>query len=143
MRDQMVEAVEGDLKPVVFRVVDNPDQRQPFRFDLVAKRERGDFDLGPFADHRLRDTFEIRVPFGFFELAYHHDHLRLWFGCRYAVGHHRTRDHRSDRRRLALTTVKSGLAPMLTPAVVISSAAAIRRPRLACRASGAAGCATR
>src|SRR5690348_2595585 len=46
VRDQVIDPVECNFERVVLRIIDNADQRQPFRLDLAADGKRGDFDLG-------------------------------------------------------------------------------------------------
>src|SRR5215467_9497637 len=78
--DQMVQAFERDLDDVIVGIVGNAEQRQPLRFDLIAKAQRGDLDFGLFAFERGRDAIEERAPLLFVELAGRHGDLP--FGTR-------------------------------------------------------------
>src|SRR6516165_5709904 len=44
--NQMIQSFERDLDDVVVGIISNAEQRQPLRFDLIAKPERGDLDFG-------------------------------------------------------------------------------------------------
>src|SRR5205823_3327128 len=57
---------------IVLRVIGYPEKRQPLRLDLVAQRERKDFDFGTFADEGFRYPIEEVVPFGLFKLLHSH-----------------------------------------------------------------------
>src|SRR4029077_4913016 len=70
--DQMIKSVKSNFENVVLRIVGDAQQRQPFRFDLIAEGERGDLDLGTLADEALRHPIEEAAPFRLFKLSYSH-----------------------------------------------------------------------
>src|SRR5262249_27079269 len=67
--DQMIQPLERHLDDVVVGIIGNADQRQPLRFDLIAKAERGDLDFGLFAFEHGGDAIEETAPLLFLELA--------------------------------------------------------------------------
>src|ERR1700693_2836441 len=69
--DQMVKPFDSDLHDIVFGVVDETDERHPFRLYLIAKVERRNLDLGLFSGDPLRNAVEKRSPFCAFQLARH------------------------------------------------------------------------
>jgi hypothetical protein len=48
--NEMVNSFHDDFQQIVFRVIGDAEQRQPFRSDLVAERKAGNLDVGAFAD---------------------------------------------------------------------------------------------
>src|SRR6516162_10887129 len=78
--DQMIQSFERNLDDVIVGIVGNAKQRQPLRFDLIAKAQRGNLDFGLFAFERGRDAIEERAPLLFVELAGRHGDLL--FGTR-------------------------------------------------------------
>src|SRR5262249_6766334 len=67
--DQMVQSLERHLDEVVIGIIGNAEQRQPLRFDLSAKAQRGDLDFGLLAFERGGDTIEETAPLLLVELA--------------------------------------------------------------------------
>jgi len=59
--DQMIQSLERHLDDVIVGIVGNAEQRQPLRFDLIAKAQRSDFDFGLFAFERARDAIATAV----------------------------------------------------------------------------------
>lgn len=49
--NEMVNSFHDDFQQIVFRVIGDAEQRQPFRSDLVAERKAGNLDVGAFADY--------------------------------------------------------------------------------------------
>src|SRR5215471_14827392 len=76
--NQMIQCLERHLDDVVVGIVGNAEQRQPLRFDLIAKAQRGDLDFGLFAFERGRDAIEERAPLLFVELAGGHGESPIW-----------------------------------------------------------------
>src|SRR5262249_847521 len=68
----MIQSLEPDPNEFFVGTVGNAGQRQPLRFDLIAKAQRGDLDFGLFAFERGGDAIEERAPLLFLELAGRH-----------------------------------------------------------------------
>src|SRR6266446_10669426 len=60
--NQMIQSLERHLDDVIVGIVGNSEQRQPLRFDLIAKAQRSDFDFGLLAFERGGDTIEETAP---------------------------------------------------------------------------------
>ena len=63
----MIKTEKDNLQNIVFLVVSDADNRHPLSFDLVAKFERRDFDLGAFAEQGTGYAIEVAMPFAFVE----------------------------------------------------------------------------
>src|SRR5260370_4855690 len=74
----MIQSLERHLDDVIVGIVGNAEQRQPLRFDLIAKAQRSDFDFGLFAFERARDAIEERAPLLLVELAGGDDKSPIW-----------------------------------------------------------------
>src|SRR5688572_6930692 len=65
MADQMIQPVlapKRDVNEIVFGVVRNAEQREPFRHDLITEVEGCDLYLGPLTDQYIRHGLEVRLP---------------------------------------------------------------------------------
>src|SRR5262249_31695340 len=82
----MIQSLERHLDDVVVGIVGNAEQRQPLRFDLIAKAQRGDLDFGLFAFERGGDAIEETVPLLFVELAGGHGKSPMWDKVRNGCG---------------------------------------------------------
>ena len=82
----MIQPFERDLDDVVVGIIGNAEQRQPLRFDLIAKPERGDLDFGLLAFERGGDAIEERAPLLFLELAGGHGKSPIWDKVRNGFG---------------------------------------------------------
>jgi hypothetical protein len=83
--DEMIQSLDRHLDNVIIGIVGNAEQRQPLRFDLIAKAERGDLDFGLFAFEHDRDAIEERAPLFFVELAGRHADLLFGQGSGMAL----------------------------------------------------------
>ena len=56
--NQMVNSLKRDLEKIIFVIVGNTQERQPFCLDLIAELERSDLYLDPRAEEALRQPIE-------------------------------------------------------------------------------------
>jgi hypothetical protein len=68
----MVKSVESNLENIVFVIIGDTQERQPFRRDLIAEVEGGDLYLGPRTEQTLRQPIEECPPIPFVDLPYSH-----------------------------------------------------------------------
>ena len=63
--NKMIEPLEGHLEHIIFVIVGDAVYGKPFCFDLIAKIERSDLDLGAKACERVGYTVAICLPLFF------------------------------------------------------------------------------
>jgi hypothetical protein len=73
--NQMVNSLERYLEKIIFVIVCNTQERQPFCLDLIAQVERSDLYLDPRAEEALRQPIEEYPPFRLVDLPYSHRSL--------------------------------------------------------------------
>jgi hypothetical protein len=64
----MVVSFERERDYVILWIIGDPEERKPFRLDLVTELKRRHLDLGTFARQCFRYEIEIDAPLRFFEL---------------------------------------------------------------------------